>query len=88
MPVIIPTKRKMTAQREAHDAEERECALHVLVVSSETPVGIHESEFMMFLRFTENGTKITTAVEMVDSACSLAFMEKVKRWQALKLSVT
>ncbi|KAK4550478.1 hypothetical protein LTR36_000057 [Oleoguttula mirabilis] len=77
----------MTLQREVHDAEKRECAVHATTKSGETPVGVYESEFMIFLHFTEDGTKIDSLVEMLDSAYSLEFLAKVQKWKALKSEV-
>ncbi|KAK5118638.1 hypothetical protein LTR85_008103 [Meristemomyces frigidus] len=76
----------MTILREVYDAEKHECAVHVTTKSGAMPVGVgvYESEFMMFLHFTEDGTQITSAVEMVDSAYSLEFLEGVQRWKALR----
>ena len=44
---------------------------------AETPVGLFSNEYSLFLSFTEDGKKIGSILEMVDSAYMGAFGQKM-----------
>ncbi|KAK5730294.1 hypothetical protein LTR15_000230 [Elasticomyces elasticus] len=56
-----------TISREIHDANEHEAAVHAHAVSPKTPAGTFKVDFILFIKFTEDRTKMTEATEVITS---------------------
>ena len=67
----------LTVDTAIYDVDQRKAAYH-LMGEAETPVGLYSNEYSIFLSFTEDGTKLTKVVEMVDSAYIGVFTQKMK----------
>jgi ketosteroid isomerase-like protein len=50
----------------------------------DAPWGVFENEYVWFLRFTEDGEKVTEIEEFIDSLTTHRLREQIRRWEAEK----
>ncbi|KAK4962591.1 hypothetical protein LTR10_000217 [Elasticomyces elasticus] len=56
-----------TIGREVHDVSQHEAAVHAHAVSPKKPAGKFKVDFILFVKFTEDGTRITEVLEVITS---------------------
>ncbi|KAK3666643.1 hypothetical protein LTR22_002591 [Elasticomyces elasticus] len=66
-----------TISREIHDASQHEAAVHAHAVSPKTPAGTFKVDFILFVKFTEDGTKMTEVTEVITSNYPAEFHAKM-----------
>ncbi|KAK5676737.1 hypothetical protein LTS10_010500 [Elasticomyces elasticus] len=66
-----------TISREIHDANQHEAAVHAHAVSPKTPAGTFTVDFILFVKFTEDGTKMTEVTEVITSNYPAEFHAKM-----------
>ncbi|KAK5703076.1 hypothetical protein LTR97_004023 [Elasticomyces elasticus] len=66
-----------TISREIHDADQHEAAVHAHAVSPKTPAGTFKVDFILFVKFTEDGTKMTEVNEVITSNYPAEFHAKM-----------
>ncbi|KAK5693222.1 hypothetical protein LTR17_025198 [Elasticomyces elasticus] len=66
-----------TISREIHDANLHEAAVHAHAVSPKTPAGTFKIDFILFVKFTEDGTKMAEVTEVINSNYPTEFHAKM-----------
>ncbi|KAK5737890.1 hypothetical protein LTR17_006328 [Elasticomyces elasticus] len=66
-----------TISREIHDADQHEAAVHAHAISPMTPAGTFKVDFILFVKFTEDGTRMTEVTEVITSDYPAEFHAKI-----------
>ncbi|KAK3074591.1 hypothetical protein LTR53_002869 [Teratosphaeriaceae sp. CCFEE 6253] len=68
----------MTITRELHDPALHQAAVYAHAHSPVLPMGTYEADFVLFVRFTQDGTKMAEVLEFMDSKYTSEFHAKMQ----------